>query len=72
MATFAVYPRPGENDNAPLGWPAAPPSSAPCSPVRPSAWSRANLNPETTAAIALSMSQSLRNRPGDTSKMRDT
>jgi hypothetical protein len=77
MAASAVHPRPdgADNDNDPLGPRGTPIRSTILStgaPLRPSAWSRANLSPATTAAIALSASQSLRNSPGETSKMRET
>ena len=69
MAAFARHPRLAEpdNDNDPIG-----PGVASRRPLRPSAWSLANLSPQTTAAIALSAAQSLRNSPGETSKIRET
>jgi hypothetical protein len=75
MAAFAPHPRPdrAENDNDPLrdNDPLGPLAAA-RPPLRPSAWSRANLSPAITAAIALSACQSLRNSPGETSKSRET
>lgn len=79
MAPLALHPRQAEadNDNDVAGPRATHPLSARAR-LRPSAWSRMNLSPDTTVAIALSgsqslaASQSLRNSPGETSKMRET